>query len=338
MDCWLATIPAPELDSYGIGVSTEGPTAALRALATSIGSLTVEVTCNQCKSPKMKEWPEVIGSPQAQADLTVAIENTISFIGDAVGKGTLLQSMIDQALNNAAQKCPHSPSYDPSVESRVYPSRPINPVDSSSTESFLTTLVIIVVVALLLVTALGFVLRWFVEQRHRKWLVTLTPEVLAQLARDQKMATNAADKLDAATESMFTSPQVPIFLRWGMPFIILLNIAFFLSGHLSLGATVNIRADLFGEQLTVDKFFEFSMAKSIVDLWEAGGKELAVILLIFSGIWPYTKQLITLVIWFLPPSKLSTSRRESILLGLDRFGKWSMIDIFVLVISVVGFR
>jgi uncharacterized paraquat-inducible protein A len=111
-----------------------------------------------------------------------------------------------------------------------------------------------------------------------------------------------------------------------------------LSGHLSLGATVNIEAELAGEKFRVEKFFEFSMARSTVDIWNAGGEELAIMILIFSVIWPYTKSLMTFVLWFLPPSRLSISRRGSILLWLDWLAKWSMIDIFVLVISIAAFR
>jgi hypothetical protein len=71
---------------------------------------------------------------------------------------------------------------------------------------------------------------------------------------------------------------------------------------------------------------------------QAGGKELAILILIFSGIWPYTKQLITLVVWFLPPSMLSISKRGNILLWVDWLAKWSMIDIFVIVICIAAFR
>ena len=141
-----------------------------------------------------------------------------------------------------------------------------------------------------------------------------------------------------STESMFRSPDIPTLVRWLMPLIIVANIGFFLSGHLSLGATVNIEAELAGEKFRVEKFFEFSMAKSTVDIWNAGGKALAVMILIFSGIWPYTKQLITLALWFLSPSTVSISRRGSTLLWLDWLAKWSMVDIFVLVISIAAFR
>jgi len=75
-----------------------------------------------------------------------------------------------------------------------------------------------------------------------------------------------------------------------------------------------------------------------LDLWHAGGEVLAALILLFSGIWPYTKQLITLALWFLPPSVVSVSRRGQFLLWLDLLAKWSMIDIFVLLITVAGFR
>ena len=53
-----------------------------------------------------------------------------------------------------------------------------------------------------------------------------------------------------------------------------------------------------GETFRVDNFYEFSIAQSTLDLWHAGGQELATLILLFSGIWPYTKQLITLALWF----------------------------------------
>jgi hypothetical protein len=101
---------------------------------------------------------------------------------------------------------------------------------------------------------------------------------------------------------------------------------------------VNIEASIAGENLTVEKFFEFSMARSTIDIWRAGGRELAILIFIFSGVWPYTKQLITLALWFMPPSRVSIARRGSILLWLDWLAKWSMVDIFVLVISIAAFR
>jgi hypothetical protein len=73
-------------------------------------------------------------------------------------------------------------------------------------------------------------------------------------------------------------------------------------------------------------------------MWNNDAEALAIFLGIFSGIWPYTKQLITMFLWFSPPSRVSVSKRGSILKWLDTLGKWSFVDIFVSIMTVVGFR
>lgn len=61
-------------------------------------------------------------------------------------------------------------------------------------------------------------------------------------------------------------------------------------------------------------------------------------ILIFSGIWPYTKCLATLFLWFAPPRLCSVNRRENALLWLDVLAKWSFVDIFILVMTLAAFR
>lgn len=73
-------------------------------------------------------------------------------------------------------------------------------------------------------------------------------------------------------------------------------------------------------------------------MWSSDARELAVFLAIFSVFWPYIKQLTTMVVWFSPPKFVSVSRRESILISLDSLGKWSFVDIFVLIMTLVGFK
>ena len=106
---------------------------------------------------------------------------------------------------------------------------------------------------------------------------------------------------------------IPWFARWFIPVVLLVNIGFFLSGHISLGASVDINIDMAGEQIVIPKFFEFSLAKSTIEMYEAGAVPLAVIIVLFSGLWPYTKMLLTLYCWFAGPkwpveSSLSAER------------------------------
>ena len=44
-NCWLAMIPAPDLDRYGVRVSGEEATMALEKLAATVASLNLNVNC-----------------------------------------------------------------------------------------------------------------------------------------------------------------------------------------------------------------------------------------------------------------------------------------------------
>jgi hypothetical protein len=136
----------------------------------------------------------------------------------------------------------------------------------------------------------------------------------------------------------FSHDCVPQWLRCGIPIIILGNVGLFLSGHLSLGGTVNISGQFAGQYFDVQGFFEFSMVKSTMQMWEAGAHSLAILIVIFSGIWPYTKQFVIFVLWFLPPNRVSSKHRGRIFHWLDVLGKWSMVDVFVLLMSLASFR
>lgn len=166
----------------------------------------------------------------------------------------------------------------------------------------------------------------------------LPSERVFLIQQKQERQEHMEAELNEMTKSMYESPEVPCIARYLVPAIVIINIGFFLSGHLNLGGRAMIDITIAGETIRVDNFYDFSIAQSTLDLWHAGGQELATLVLLFSGIWPYTKQLITLALWFLPPSVVSVSRRGQFLLWLDILAKWSMIDIFVLLITVAGFR
>jgi hypothetical protein len=335
LDCWLATMPAPSLDARGVRVEGTAPSFALEELVASIAQLNLNISCVECSSPGMYELTRLLESPEAKEDATEVANMLLDYVTQLMG-GSFLEVQIDRILNNAALACPHSPSYDSAAKAIEYQAFESPPSDDSL--SFLAMLGAVTACLILAVALVVSVIRYIVRRRHHKWLRTLpsqqTQRILSLQSREQAMEA----EFNELSESMFRSPDIPNLVRWLMPLIIVANIGFFLSGHLSLGATVNIEAELAGEKFRVEKFFEFSMAKSTVDIWNAGGKALAVMILIFSGIWPYTKQLITLFLWFASPSTVSISRRGSTLLWLDWLAKWSMVDIFVLVISIAAFR
>lgn len=335
MDCWIATVAGPTLDEFGIRLDGEEANVMVEELFLSVAKLGVNVSCVSCSSPALSDFAELLSTTvaaDAATDSTNVLFETLSnFL-----KSGFLQLQLDRIIHEANKKCVRSPSYDPKFSSVTYESTPF--VREEASTSFLTAIGLSVLVAVVCITVLTFVIKFIVRRRHARWLASLDEDEM-EVVRLQQLAREAKDRaIDASSTSMFFSRSIPLVVRWAMPVIIVGNIGFFLSGHLSLGATVNIEASLAGENISVDNFFEFSMAQSAIDIWNAGGKALAFLLILFSGVFPYSKQLATLALWFLPPSLTSSSTRGSALLWLDWLAKWSMIDIFVLVVSIAAFR
>ena len=84
----------------------------------------------------------------------------------------------------------------------------------------------------------------------------------------------------------------------------------------------------------VDEFFvvyELMFFQAIKTAWTSDARLLAVIVVLFSGIWPYAKNIILLLAWYLP---LTVQQRDRVLTWLRRLGKYTLVDIYVSCCSV----
>ncbi|KAL7541037.1 hypothetical protein ACHAXR_011534 [Thalassiosira sp. AJA248-18] len=79
--------------------------------------------------------------------------------------------------------------------------------------------------------------------------------------------------------------------------------------------------------------YNLTFAKSINDAWNGDAKLLAVIIVVFSGIWPYLKNIMLVIIWYLPTS---VERQTSTLLWLSRLSKYTLVDVFAVIGVLVG--
>jgi hypothetical protein len=336
LNCWLATVPAPLLSSEGIRLDGIERTAGFAELLVRFEELLLNVTCIECTSAAIFEVAELVQTEQGATDTTKAANSLLDYVTSLL-EGEFIQVFIDRAINEAPSRCPHNPAYNADFQSLEF--EPITGFDGSD-DSFTFVLAVgLVVMGILLAGVIvGFVVGWVVRRRQRRWLGTIPSEMVYRIYREQKKEDEKELFLQQVTSSMFTSKDIPASVRCMIPIVILGNIGLFLSGHLSIGGAVSIFIEFAGEDIVIENVLEFSVAQSTVQLWEAGGVALAIMILIFSGIWPYTKQLITLVVWFLPPDRLSVSRRGSIFIWLDALAKWSSVDIFFLVVTLVGFN
>ena len=80
-------------------------------------------------------------------------------------------------------------------------------------------------------------------------------------------------------------------------------------------------------KLDLDKnVYHFTLFSSVKAFWQSGAYSLAILIAVFSGVWPYVKLCLLLLIWVKP---LHTDLQNKILIFLDQFGKYSFLDLYV---------
>lgn len=81
--------------------------------------------------------------------------------------------------------------------------------------------------------------------------------------------------------------------------------------------------------------YELTFIHSIKDAWVGDAKLLAVIIVLFSGIWPYLKKVIIVIIWYAPTT---VERQSATLLWLSRLSKYTLVDVFAVIGLIVGLQ
>lgn len=158
---------------------------------------------------------------------------------------------------------------------------------------------------------------------------------------------NRSDAMDDSTEyddrmyedALMHSSRIPAFLRHAIPILIVCCLVLLLSSNLSTGATVNLAVSTGDSQVfSLPSLFVFSLYNTGKDMLQAGIYPLFLLVVVFSGIWPYAKLFLMLYAWSTSKAKLNPETRGSLLLALDSLGKFSLVDTYVLVLMMVAFR
>ncbi len=79
------------------------------------------------------------------------------------------------------------------------------------------------------------------------------------------------------------------------------------------------------------------LADTVEDLWHSNMYALAILIAVFSGAWPFVKLVLMLISILAPPEIMSPRLRGFILKFVDAVGKWSLIDVFVMLLFVSAF-
>ena len=119
---------------------------------------------------------------------------------------------------------------------------------------------------------------------------------------------------------------IPNIFRITIPLVVVGTILIFVVSNLSIGASVDIVIHSQDSKLTIPSVFCFSLGKTVKEMYHAGVYTLMILVLLFSGIWPYIKLLSMLFSWVAPQSVFAIRKRGKVLIWLDSLGKYSLVD------------
>ena len=127
-----------------------------------------------------------------------------------------------------------------------------------------------------------------------------------------------------------------VYIRYGVPFYLLCALILLINADIGSGVSAEyilLRDGVVKEQQAL---LVASIFTSVKKLWENGSYPLAILVLLTSVIWPYVKLFVSFFVWFSPYER--PRRRERLIEIMDVLGKWSFVDIIVLVQIMVAFR
>jgi len=336
INCLMSTLSTPNLNENGASVGTTR-SLYFEDLTLIARKSDLSINCKVCSS-EIESIVNLFGSISNFLNLSGTINSLLEILTNLVGGDGFIVD-IERYLASSSYQCPSNEAYDASYVAPVY-SSVVNEFSTvpEPANNFISNFALVLGILLIVVLILVLLVKRHKKRRLESWMKSITKRQSMFELLHQRSNQVRNEKLNEETTSMFTSKSISLVVRILVPVVIVGNVGLFLSGHLSLGAQVDLVIDIAGQKITLPRIFDFSLSGSVKDMWENGAKELAVFIAIFSGVWPYTKQSITFFLWFSPTKWVSARKREKLLMRLDTLGKWSFVDIFVLLMSLVGFR
>eukprot|EP00537_Pseudo-nitzschia_pungens_P011431 CAMPEP_0172390140 /NCGR_PEP_ID=MMETSP1061-20121228/6857_1 /TAXON_ID=37318 /ORGANISM="Pseudo-nitzschia pungens, Strain cf. pungens" /LENGTH=450 /DNA_ID=CAMNT_0013120431 /DNA_START=116 /DNA_END=1468 /DNA_ORIENTATION=+ len=125
-------------------------------------------------------------------------------------------------------------------------------------------------------------------------------------------------------------------IRWGILFFLFSTFVLLLNADIGSGVTADSVLMQDGEVQEVNQILNVSVISSVGKLWDAKSYPLAIFIAITSIGWPYIKLAMATFAWVMPYT--NPRKRELLIEIIDALGKWSFVDIMVLVEIMVAFR
>jgi hypothetical protein len=139
--------------------------------------------------------------------------------------------------------------------------------------------------------------------------------------------------------SLVMHPAVSLFWKiflpsWAAINIILLGVSFIRD----LSFSMDVAITLLGNKTKKITLVPWTISSTINDLWASGAWPLALLVVLASCSWPVIKNALLIGLWCAPNTLLTHHNREKYYALLDQLGKWSFLDVYVIVLLVGGLK
>lgn len=340
-DCWLSAIPVP--------VDGMNRTLSLQNVMASIAGFKLSASCFECADASFDAISEeFLSVNQAIGD----------FLSPLSRQDSLMHTQIDRWVVDAPKKCRHHPKYDPTYTTESAADF-LDLSQSDVEQEKVGTLYVVVVFLLVGLFVFGvsfhFTVKYMVARRHRVWLQSLEPARVATICAQQEQEKKEGSMVESMAGAMFRGAAVPLLVRRLVPLLLLVSTALFVAGF--FGSTIGIAVflKLAGEDLFVVGF-NSALTDFLRDMWNGDAGFLAVryscvragSVLLFRVLFantfllssrqamgfigglflPLVKNICSLVLWCLPTSVVSTSKRLSFVCILNEMGKFDIMSKF----------
>jgi hypothetical protein len=158
------------------------------------------------------------------------------------------------------------------------------------------------------------------------------------LVRLKRNAKDYSVDIDYLGPPLCMHPVIPLWTKIFVPTCCVALLILFVSAHTMTGASFDLFLSLAGEEIKIEKFYEFTLSQSIKQALDSASYPLAFLIGVLSGVWPYIKVQLMLFAWLCPPKYFGKIERGKLLNILDMLGKWSQVDLYILVLIMVAFN
>jgi hypothetical protein len=290
-------------------------------LLSTIRGARLNVSCYQCGPRGFAEWVQQLRSSEAFLSFTSDVQLFLQYFGSS-GALALMNNLIQANLPSTRQSFQSQPAF--STKSQVF-----------------VTSVLLVVFLMVYFLFIGY--KYFVQIRSKKNLPEIQKMSKIQPLMQSKGKGDPVEERRTTTDfemdlPLYQNSRVSKRLKAIVPVSIALSTALFVYSHVVAGSSVTFSGLFAGEPISTLPIMSLSPVDTFSHLANGGQFIAAIVLLIFVILWPYSRSLLLVCCWFYSSKQWNQEIRSKSLLFSHMFGKWALIEVFMLVCFIVVFH